>query len=187
MDFNLANKIKDKESSWIDFALYFAFAFLLVVIISSLALEFKVYMQKQKVSDMDKVISAYDTDDNKKAEKEVLDYKKKIGDFNSIIVDRKISSNVFSFIESNTLPKVWFLNFDMSESKNNIKLSGETDNMVIFSRQLGVFENSDRYVKSVNILSSEVQSNGKVRFILDIYLDPNIFNYTNIFFPTAVN
>lgn len=180
MNFNLLNKLKDKDSSWIDFLFYSAFVLMMSIGLCYLIFSFKVYLQSQKINEIQNRINAYGTDEQRKAEKEVLDYKKKIDDFTAIINNRKISSNIFSFIESNTLSDVWFSGFDMSESKNKIRLSGEAENMEIFSRQVQSFEKSEDYIKEVNILGSEADATGKIKFALDLSLTPKIFNYTNV-------
>jgi len=187
VDFNLLNKIKNKDSSWIDFLFYSVCALLAAVVLCYFIFSFKIYLQNQKINEIQNRIAAFGTDEQRKAEKEVLDYKKKIDDFTKIVNNRKISSNIFSFIEANTLSNVWFSNFDMQESDNKIKLSGESENMETFSRQVQVFEKSGDYVKDVSISDSEVQTTGKIKFVLDISLDPKIFTYTSIFLPTTVN
>ena len=112
-------------------------------------------------------------------EKKVLDYKKKIDDFSVIVRNHSISSNIFSFLEESILPDVWFSNFDMSQSNNRIQLAGESKDMKTFSRQIQVFEKSQDYVKDINIsvLDSQVNEEGRVRFVLSFSLDPKIFTY----------
>ncbi len=186
MDFTILNKIKNKESIWIDFVFYVVFAVLIAVIFSFAALSTKMYFQNKKIGEINEKIAVYNTDENIGAEKEVLYYKKKIEDVSFIFDNRKIFLNVFSFVEANTLPDVWFLNFDMSQFKNQLRLSGESEDMATFSHQVQVFEQSGKYVQRVAILSSEIQTSGRIKFVLDITLEPSIFDYENIFVPRAV-
>ena len=187
MGFNLLNKIKSKDSSWIDFLFYAVCALLVVIVLCYFIFSFKINLQSQKVSEVQNRLEAFNADEYKKAEKEVLYYKQKIDDFTTIIKNRKISSDVFVFIEANTLPNVWFSNFNMSESKNKIKLSGESENMEIFSRQLQIFEKSVNYIKDVKVLSLDTQSTGIIKFVLDISLDPKVFTYKSDSLPEPVN
>ena len=107
-------------------------------------------------------------------ENSIIDYKKKIDDFSLIIKNHKVSSNVFNFIEENTMSNVWFSNFDMSQSTYEIKLSGEAENIETLSDQIQTFENNKDNVKNINVLNSRVDANGKIRFLLSISLNPEI-------------
>lgn len=187
MYFHLFNNAKNKESSWIDFAMYIIFALLIGTIFCYFLFVVKIYFQNKEMVNMDKQMALYLTDERKKAEKEVLDYKKKIDGINVIMDNRKISSNVFNLIEANTLEDVWFSSFDMSGLTNKIILSGESETMEIFSRQVQAFEKSEKYIKSVGVTSLQAQPSGKIRFTLSISLDPNIFDYADVFLPTAVD
>ena len=173
MDFNLPNQLKDK-SLRVNFLFYSALVLLMIAIFCYGIFWLKTYLQNQKIGELDKQISEYGTDQEKLYEKEVLGHKKTIDDFAAII-----SSNVFVFIEENTLPSIWFSNFDMSKSTNEIKLSGESASMEILSQQVQIFENKKEHVKSISVLESETGANGKIKFILNLSLNPNIFTYGN--------
>lgn len=177
MNFNLLNLLKNKESLWMNVAFYFFCALLVVLIFSYYILSLKVYFQNQRVNDLNNRMAVYGLSQQKMDEKKVLDYKKKIDDFSLIISNHKISSNMFSFIEKNTLPDVWFSDFDMSQSSNEIKLSGEAKNMETLSRQIQVFERNQDYVKNINILNFQTEPSGKINFILNFSLNPKIFVY----------
>ncbi len=167
------------RSFWINVVFYFFLALLLVSILLYAFFVLRVYLQKKKISEIDDKIATYGTKEQKANEKQVLDYKKKIDDFAIIINNHRISSNIFGFVEDKTLPSVWFSNFDMSESSNEIRLTGEAESMETLSRQVKTFEESKDYVKSISVLSSQTESDKKIRFILNLILDPKIFNYNN--------
>src|SRR3989344_5515805 len=82
---------------------------------------------------------------------------------------------IFTFIEENTLPTVWFSNFSMSESSNDLRLSGESNNMETLSHQISILENNKDYVSNINILNSQVGTGGTIRFVLNASLNPEIF------------
>ncbi len=178
VNFNFLQQLKDKKSLWISVTFYFFCALLIIVFFTYFIIVFKVYLQNKEINELDSRIATYGLSQQKIYEKRVLDYKKKINDYSFIISNQKISSNVFAFIEARTLPNVWFSSFNMSKSTNEIKLSGESENMETLGRQVRVFEKSNDYISSINVSSLEIQTTGKTNFILSFYLKPEIFSYS---------
>ena len=81
---------------------------------------------------------------------------------------------VFAFLESQTLPEVWFSRINLSERENKIILTGESGNMDILSRQISTFEKNE-FVKKISILNSSVWDSGKIKFSITVDLDPILF------------
>ena len=177
MSFNLLNIFKNKESSWINAIFYFFCALLIILVFIYFIMTLKIYIQTQKIDNIDKKAVTDGMYQQKIDEKKIIDYKKKIDDFSSIVSNRRISSNIFNLIEENTLPKIWFSDFDMLQSANEIKLLGESEDMETLGRQLQVFEKNKDYIKSTNILDSQIEPSGKIRFTLKLSLEPKIFSY----------
>ena len=113
-----------------------------------------------------------------------MDYQKKIGDFNSLFKNHEFASNVFAFMQAETLPNIWFKQFSLDEKNNTIQLSGEADNMDVFSRQIAVFE-GNKYVKNLGNLSSSIETSTKISFNLNLTLDQSIFNYIAVASPVV--
>lgn len=177
MDFKIFNLLKNKESLWVSAIFYCVSALLIIIIFTYFLFVYKVYIQNKEMSEIDIKIANYSVGQDKTYEKKVLDYQKKINDYIVIINSHKISSSVFSFIEEKTLLNVWFSDFDMSQSINEIRLSGQTDSLETFSRQIQVFEKSKDYVEKIDVLDSQVESSGKIKFTLSLSLNPQIFTY----------
>ena len=174
---NLSDFFKNKDSLLVNTVFYFSCAILIVIIFGYLALEVKVYIQNQGIDEINKRMVGYSLYQQRIDENSIIDYKKKIDDFSLIIKNHKVSSNVFNFIEENTMSNVWFSNFDMSQSTYEIKLSGEAENIETLSDQIQTFENNKDNVKNINVLNSRVDANGKIRFLLSISLNPEIYSY----------
>src|SRR3989344_22634 len=179
MEFNFY-QIKNRETWWVDAIFYMAGALLAIAIFCYCILAIKIYFQRQQIAAINEKISQYGTPQDKEREKNVLGYKKNIDDFLFILGKHALSSNILVFIENNTLPEVWFSNFNMSEAINELRLSGEAKDMEALSRQLLVFEQSRDYVKKVTVVNSKTLAGtaNKVVFLVDISLNPAIFKYT---------
>jgi|SRR3989344_857598 len=175
----MAFDLLKSKSLWISIIFYFFVALLIASVFSYAVLMLKVYFQDKKISEIDIKINAYGTAEQKLNEKEILNYKKKIDDFTSILNSHRISSNIFIYIEENTLPNVWFSNFAVSESKSKLRLTGEAENMETFSSQVHIFENDKGNIKSIDVLNSKISSSGKTNFTIELSLEPKLFDYTS--------
>lgn len=155
---------------------YLAISILVAVIFCYIIFIVKINMQRSQIADLDLKMATVGTDQQKEQEKKVLAYQKKLNDFTYLFKSYGFASNVFAFMEKETLPNVWFKRFDLNARNNEASLSGEADDMSVFSRQLAGFE-KNKYVKKVNLLSSNLEESTKVEFTLSLTLDPSIFDY----------
>ncbi|MSU60540.1 MAG: hypothetical protein EXS52_01330 [Candidatus Staskawiczbacteria bacterium] len=176
MDLSLFQRLKNRFV-WTDAIFYSFLAVLITIAASYLIFEYKSHLLREKIKEVDAKIAVYGTEEQKDHEKEVFGYRKNIDNFATLLSNHKIASNVFVFIEQHTLANVWFSSFDMSEITNEIRLSGEAENMEALSRQGELFEKNEEFVKTISVLNSQSQASGRVKFILNISLDSKIFNY----------
>lgn len=178
MAFNVVGWAKSHGSVLVDMVFYFMCALFAAMILSFLILAYKTSILHQNIGTLNEKILVYASEEQKASEKEVLFYKKKIDDFATIINNHNISSNIFSFIEENTLPNVWFLSFNVLQAKGEISLLGESENMEALSNQVRIFESNKNYVNSINVFNSQITQQGTVRFTLAIALNQDIFKDT---------
>jgi len=155
---------------------YFAASLLVATVLCYLIFILKIYLQEQAIKNLDVETLNVGTDAQKDEEKIVFGYQKKVNDYGMLLQNHKFASNVFSFLEKDTLPNVWFYRFSMPMSQNQIDLAGEAETMDALSRQTSAFEKNE-FVKKVSILNSDTGVLGKISFNLSLQLDPKIFNY----------
>lgn len=163
----------------INVVFYLMFAGFIVVIFLYGIFYFKVSKANQAIFAIEEKISAYGTPEQKEHEQQVFDYKKKIDDFAVLVANHKMSSNIFTFLEAGTLPNVVFSGFTLSQAESEIRLSGEADSMATLSRQFEVLESNKKYVQSLSVLNSQITPAGKMAFVFNIVLKPEIFSYGN--------
>lgn len=180
MAFNLSgqfSRLKDNQSQWVTIGYYLSVALVIVTVFCYVIFSFKVYLQNQQIDDINQKILSSTSGKNKLDEQRVTTYKKKLDDFASIINNHRISLNIFDFIESKTLPDVWFSGFNVAEAAGTINFSGTAKNMEALSAQMKVFETSRDAITNIGLLSSQSAADGKVTFTLSISFNPSIFNY----------
>lgn len=176
MDFSIFYQLRTKKIWWVDVVFYFVISLLISTVLCYLIFVFKIYLQKKEVKNLDAATETVGTDIQKDHEKIVFNYQKKINDYGFLVTDHKFISNIFSFLEKDTLPNVWFSKFSATAKQNKVDLSGEADNMDALSRQVATFEKNE-FVKKVSLLGSNIGDLGKVNFNLGLLLDQKIFNY----------
>ena len=64
----------------------------------------------------------------------------------------------------------------MKEKNSAVQLSGESDDVDSFSRQVATFE-KNQYVKSIGTLNSSLGGSAKIEFNINLVLDQKIFSY----------
>lgn len=177
MDFSTLYQSNSNTFKWANLLFYVAFGFLVLTIFCYGIFTIKVFLEEETIRQLNEKILMHTTPQDALMESKILDYKKKIDDFTVLVNDHRISSHMFNFIEQKTLPKVWFSNVSVSQAKSEINLAGEAANMETLDNQVHVFEESRDYVNTITVLNSEVTSQGRIKFIVSLSLNPKIFAY----------
>lgn len=172
-------QFKEKDSWWHIVVFYFIASLFVSVLFCYLIFSAKIYFQKRAIAKSEEALLTIGTNQQKDNESKIFDYRNKINDFSKFIKDHKISSNIFVFLEQQTLPNVWFNKFDMTQKNSELVIEGETENMESLSRQTTIFEKSE-HISKVNILSSNIGESGKIIFKMSLSLSPEIFNFYQI-------
>lgn len=162
-----------------DVIFYFVISLLIATVFCYLIFLTKNNFQRKDIEKEIAALQTVGTYQQKEYAKEVINYQKKINDFASLLENHGFASNVFAFMEAQTMPNVWFKKFDLDKKNNGVQLSGESDDMDSFSRQVAVFE-KNKYVKNIGTLNSSLGKFARVAFNIDLALDQNIFSYLSI-------
>ncbi|MEI7424788.1 MAG: DUF5018 domain-containing protein, partial [Candidatus Staskawiczbacteria bacterium] len=117
----------------------------------------------------------------KEEEKEVGMYQKKVNDFSNLLKNHEFTSNVFAFLESQTIPNVWYKQFSLNLKNREVQISGESDDMEALSSQISVFENERnvKYIKNIGTLNSSLGDSARITFSTNLLLTQNIFAYVS--------
>lgn len=179
MDFsilNQLNQLKSKKFWWLDVILYFVISLLIATIFCYIIFSIKSSLQQEEIKKVTANLEKVGTVEQKEQEKEVLSYRKKIADFNTIFKSHQFASNIFAFMQAQTMPYIWFEQFALEQKTGSVQLSGEADNMDELSRQVQNLEKNE-YVVKLSGLNSTISPNSKVKFNFSLLLDQKIFNY----------
>lgn len=176
MDPNINFQLRPKQIWWMDVIFYFAMSLLLAAVFCYLIFLAENNLQKSDIKKQAAALLTVGTDQQKAQEKEVLTYQKKINDFSMIFKNHQFASNVFAFMQTQTMPNVWFKQFTFDEKAGSVQLSGEADSVDALSRQISTFE-KNKYVKVLGGLNTALGESAKVQFSVNLTLDTKIFSY----------
>lgn len=159
-----------------DVIFYFAVSVLVATIFCWLIFLAKNAMQREEIKKELIAMQEIGTQIQKDQEKEVTTYQRKVYDFAEIFKNHKFASYAFVFMQSQTLPNVWFKQFSLNRQQAEIQLSGEAENLDALSRQVDRLE-KNKYVKNLGALSSVLGEAARIQFNFSLALDPGIFNF----------
>jgi len=176
MDFSEIFQTRTKKFWWMDVVLYFVISLLVATAFCYVIFSVENSIQRKNISAEILKLQTVGTNAEKDQEKEVIVYQGKINDFSNLLENHEFASNVFAFMQSQTMPNVWFKQFSLNEKGVSIQLSGESEDLDSLSRQVAVLE-KNKYISSIGTLSSTVGSSARAEFNLNVVLNQSILNY----------
>lgn len=179
MDFSVIFQLRNKKFWWIDVIFYFVISLLIATVFCYIIFLTKNAFQRNDIKKEIELLKTVGTEQQKEYEKNVVNYRDKIKDFYILFKNHEFTSNVFAFMQKQTMQNVWFKQFNLDKKNNKVQLSGESDNMDSFSRQVKVFEQEDnkKYIENIETISSLLKESNKVEFNINITLNNEIFTY----------
>ena len=178
MDFSAIFQIRTKKFWWMDVIFYFVISSLIATALIWVIFLVKDGMINKQIDATKTALLTVGTQLQKSQESDVISYQKKINDFTNLLKSHEFASHVFNFMQAQTMPNVWFKQISLDERSNSVQLSGESDSMDAFSRQVATFERNT-YVKNIASLNSSLGGSARVGFNISLQMDKNIFSYVS--------
>jgi len=176
MNFSTIFQLGTKKLWWVDVLFYFVMSLLVATILCYFIFLFKNSLQRNDIIKENEALLTVGTDQQKGYEESVISYQKKISDFSGLFKNHDFASNVFYFMQKQTMPNIWFKQFSLNKASGGVQLVGESDDLDAFSRQLAYFERNE-HVKSLGSLNSSIGDSARTQFTLSLVLDQSIFTY----------
>jgi hypothetical protein len=179
MDFSVIFQLRTKKFWWMDVIFYFVVALLVATIFCYIIFLMKDSFLRADIEEEIKNLQTVGTIQQKEEEAVVINYRNKINDFSGLFKSHEFASNVFAFLQEQTMPNVWFKQFDLDKKNRAVQLSGESDDLDGFSRQVKTYEEegNKKYIKSIGTLNSTLEGSSRTGFNINLVLNPSIFNY----------
>ena len=186
MDFSAIFQLRTKKFWWMDVIFYFVMSLLVATVLCYFVFSIKNGMIEKEITAKTSQLQTVGTLEQKQHETAVLTYQKKINSFTTLFKGHQFASNVFAFMQAETMPNVWFSQFSLDEKSNAVQLSGEADDVDSFSRQVVLLE-GNKYIKSLGTFNSSLGQSARENFNLSLVMDPSIFSYLSTTAIASVN
>ncbi len=163
-----------KIPNWLNILFYATIAVLVISIVVFLTLNYSLNKSRKTLEDLNEALVKQETATNLALEREVLDYREKIGDFSDLIETHVETSKVFEMVETNCHPRVTFSFFSLNSQENMLVLTGNTQNFENLGQQFLIFR-GENLVKKTLIEKITISKTGQIDFTLALTLSPQIF------------
>jgi len=159
------------------FLLYFSIFTLLGLVIGYFVLVYYQNKSEAYLQELESSLQSAKTPEFISLEKEILNSKKKIQDFTSLLEQHIFNSKVFEFLELKTHPKIYFYQADLDSQNSELRLSGQADSFLALGQQLSIFE-AEPSIEKLSLSQVNVSKGGKVDFGLSLNFNSKIFIFT---------
>lgn len=161
-----------KEPVWTSLLFVFSVIFFLFSLLSYFLIGYFISNTKADIAELENKLTK--TEEEKALEDRVLLSEQKIIDASLLLKEHQKPTNVFELLENLTHPKVWILELKLDSEKGSLNLEGQTENFKTLSQQQELFKKEPLF-KEINLQKVSLAQNGKVKFLLSILLDPQLF------------
>jgi len=169
-------KEKPKRSIGLDILLVFS----LLLLIAAAAGYFIFYKLindgKLVLDDLNSKIAQEKTAERLALEKEMTEMKRKIDDFSYLVNQHLKIDQVFTIIQENTHPQIWFTQFELDPRFKIVKLIGEAQNFTTIGQQVSLFQKVEK-INQVNLDEISLTKEGKIGFKLFLSFKSEVFNF----------
>lgn len=151
-------------------------AFLLgfsIFIYFGLRIGYESYLDTQ-TKDLDKKFNQLASQVSQDDQKHFINFYSQLVNLKKVLEKHRFSSNVYSFLEKNTLPTVFYYEADFIVKENILRLRGQADSAETLAQQLNAFDQA-KELKSA-VLDQMTFEKGPVGFNLTLTFDQEFFN-----------
>ena len=146
----------------------------LSVLVSYFVLQQFVSLRESELADQKNLLGAEFTSAEKALEERVFGLKVQIENFGKVIETRKNSLNFFTFLEQNTIPKVFFTKLDLNPQTHEAVLLGQSVNFFTLEQQMLVLK-SNPEIASITLSEVRLGDEGLAEFRLNIQFNGEVF------------
>ena len=120
----------------------------------------KILQKEQQLGPIEKSIE--------EKEQELIPIKEKIDSFETLIGRHQTSLDIYGFLEKNSLPKVWFSDFEFSSEEKMVIVSGQTDSFITLEQQVNILKNNQAdFLESLKLRKVEVAEKEGINFEIE--------------------
>lgn len=166
-------EITEEKAHWASLLLIFSILFFLFSIFGYFFILYSLKSTQENIQNLQGTLQAGKTGEQRTLEEKVLAYQQKIQDISLLLRDHKKTTNVFEAIEKFSHPQVYLTRFKLDSEKAVLELEGITESFQNLAQQKVLWQGSP-FFKEVDIARVSLVENGKIEFMLSIFLSPEL-------------
>ncbi len=164
-------EVAEKEPIWVALLFWFSLFILMVAICLFFVFRWEAKKAETQLEKVNTQLEQLETSEKKALKEAIYDYKKRIDDFPVLLSAHQTPSKIFTLLEENVHPHVWFSGIKFIRNKNYLDLSGKAENLLSLAQQILIFEKLPQ-VKELTVSNIKSDKEGKINFNLKIVLNP---------------
>ncbi|MDP2909953.1 MAG: hypothetical protein Q8N69_02690 [bacterium] len=130
----------------------------------------------KKIAELEASVSGLNKEIAQK-EEELSFVSGRINDFSRLIASHKNLTNVFNFLEENTIGEIWYSGFDFSGADGGaIILEGFGPDFIAVGQQVDILKGKDS-IKEIYLKEISIDDEGEISFALKLIFKPEIFSF----------
>lgn len=143
----IAPRPKAEPKKFVKVFLYLSLVFLVMTVASYFVMDYFYGKESKELRVLKDQLALQDVNDINALKADLVNYKGKIDDFNTLISSRKSSAEFFEFLEKNTHPEVRWSNIELFFPDQKFKLIGEAESFSVLTQQILAFKNTEEIEK----------------------------------------
>jgi len=171
---DLIPKKPKEEPFWQELLFYLSFLCLAVTLLFCIGFGVLAKRSSLELEKINQELAKEKTQEEIKAENQVLDYEKKVAAFTTLLKKRKPLSRIFDFLEAQVHPGVYFTKMGFVAESDILQVSGLADNFQILGQQTLIFK-KDSSVKDINLKQVGIGKFGGVEFSFEVSFNKEVF------------
>lgn len=147
--------------------------FVILLLYSGLSFGYTPYLERQS-ADLDARIRQFGEQVSGQEQEELRSFYSQLANLKTLLSEHSISSPVFSFLEKNTLPSVYYTRARLDAVLGEMVLEGVAPGMDDIASQVALFERAPEVLR-VNMRSISKAGESIQRFNVTVYFAPESF------------
>lgn len=145
-----------------------------IFIYIGLSIGYESYLDSKSEA-LDKQLTQLSNSVSEQDQQQFIVFYSQLTNLKKVIGDHAFSGNVFSFLEANTLPQVFYTESEYNSVAAQIALSGEASSLQMLAAQLAQFNKAPGVTKT-SLSSLSFSPRGTVSFSLDVTFESDFFS-----------
>ncbi len=152
--------------------------FISIAVYAGIVFGYKPYLENQ-IASLDNQIKTYGQQIPPEEQTKLISFYSQIANLRNILGSHIVSSQIFDWLEKNTIPAIYYSKLDLLSPSNQLNLAGYSKSMDDFSKQAILFQNNP-LVERIAINSVTAAPGDLWQFDITLFLADNALSQATV-------